>query len=133
MIREHYVGIEVAKLAKEKGFSVPVYGMFEPINETTTSLRGSNKSTCANWNVEPEWYSMPTQALLQAWLREKHEIIVVPTIFDKGFLEKNKFCYQYHIYNKMDTDETTLVSNSEWKTWEEALEEGLKSGLELIK
>lgn len=67
----------------------------------------------------------PTQSLLQKWLRDEHNIIV-ETQFDS-------VSFGYRIFNP------NLVSNhfSDWKfdrwNFEQALEEGLKEALNLIK
>lgn len=75
------------------------------------------------------YLAAPTQTHLQKWLRKKHNIIVEVLIFDKGFLEIDKFCYQYRVYNNsMD-----WITGLEFKTYEETLEKGLQVGLKLIK
>lgn len=127
-MRDQRISFETARLAREKHFEEECDWLYRE-DQTEHQIGNYNYIDDDSYIS----YSAPTQTELQRWLREQHDIIVVPTIFDKGFLEDDKFCYQFVIYNKIDTDEETLVSSSEWKTWEEALEEGLKGGLGLIK
>ena len=75
-----------------------------------------------NSNKQIEYY------FIQKWLREEHHIIVEPLIFNKGFLENDKFCYQWRVYDNTEDWFTGL----EFKTYEEALEMGLQEALKLI-
>ena len=70
--------------------------------------------------------------LIQKWLRDEHEIIVVPNTFDKGWLEAGKWCYQFSIADKTDSDENRWISAKEYPTWEEALLEGITGALKLL-
>jgi hypothetical protein len=73
--------------------------------------------------------------MLQRWLREIHDVIVEVLVFDVGFLQVNKFCYQWRIHLKLDNGnvDENWHTGSEFKTWESALEEALLEGLKLIK
>ncbi len=74
----------------------------------------------------------PTLSVLQKWLREVHNIVLLVDVFDMGWLEKDKFCYIWRIYNKSDKDTDIYTSIDEFKTYEEAFEEGLQVALKLI-
>lgn len=74
---------------------------------------------------------LTTQVNLQTWLREQN-IIVYPVVFSYEWQEKNKFSYSWVIKYKMDTDENTYVSVSEYLSWEECLENGLQEALKMI-
>ena len=129
-MKETLISFQVAKLAKEKGFNEICDSHFEEDGGAYDSYGLPFKP---NDKQEHEiLYARPTQSLLQKWLREVHDIIVTPCTFDKGFLEKDKFCYQYYIENKTDLDDDRLVGMLVYKTWEEALEKGLQEALKFI-
>ena len=154
-MQEQLVSFETAKLAKNKGFDEictshyvnekPFYSVDEPKQLFNTVLRYGNRketyeSTSVLWfknsdlhykdNSEKfrfnKGYTAPTQSLLQKFLREKHNIII---IVDKIDSTLNSGFY-YNIYS-------VLVENNygilEFKTYEEALEKGLFEALKLIK
>lgn len=128
-MQEELISFETAKLAKEKGFDVPTWDYFCPQGEHCNLSRN-------NWNSLNEPYhhtSRPTQSLLQKWLREVHNIIVETKVFDMGWLKKDKFAYDYRIYNKSYKDKDIYTSINEYSTYEEALEKGLLEALKLIK
>ena len=103
-MKEQLVKFETAKLASEKGYG--------PI------LLGSNFKD-----------KLPTQSLLQKWLREKHNIIVTSDCAIEGewwYQLKHSPTEMIRIYKS-----TGLLGDS--KTYEEALEKGLIEALKLIK
>ena len=63
-----------AKLAKEKGFDIPTNHMYIDANELIFSAREEGDDDY-NWNSRAG-YSVPTQSLLQRWLREEHGIYI---------------------------------------------------------
>lgn len=97
--------MDLTKLSKEKGFL------------SKDNLININNSYYYLWLCE-----------LQKWLREVHKIVVESIVFDKGFLENDKFCYQWRVYDNTEDWFTGL----EFKTYEEALEVGLQEALKLI-
>lgn len=71
-MEEQLITFETAKLAKEKGFEIPVsnyYNVAEPDRIVTVGAFNHNCKRHGNVTV-----SAPTQSLLQKWLREKHKI-----------------------------------------------------------
>lgn len=71
------------------------------------------------WNVLTEYTKRPTQSLLQKWLREIHKIDV--RVFrDFQFLIKNK---------NISSEYYDIVV---FKSYEEALEAGLKKALNIL-
>ncbi len=106
---DQLISFETAKLAKEKGFA----------NEFDWLSQGS----------------LPTQSLLQKWLREVYGIMI--HISDNsGFLGKLTFNYGI---SKVHTQEILGKAGQPWdsgvineaifNTYEEALEEGLQNAL----
>lgn len=79
--------------------------------------------------VLADFYTLsPTQSLLQKWLREKHKIHI--SIYPiKNYWQMDLRC--------CDLEKLCHISfvdcNNEFKTYEEALEQGLKETLTLIK
>lgn len=76
----------------------------------------------------------PTQSLLQKWLREKHNIVVLVEFNDGTYTQDN---FTFFIYkNDIAVKHHGIPKNSELKsynTYEKALEEGLLQALKLIK
>ena len=107
---------EVFQLAQEKGYKVDVDSLFLVHHSTED---GDTKL-------------LLKLTLIQKWLRDEHEIIVVPNTFDKGWLEAGKWCYQFSIADKTDSDEDRWISAKEYPTWEEALLEGITGALKLL-
>jgi hypothetical protein len=158
-MQNEIITLETAKLAKEKGFNIPVTnyinpdGVFDCVKPTTynddgddnydidelggTILQDYNNveidigeietwGCYFNENGIKENYSAPTQSLLQRWLREKHnlDVIVLPKLKDLG-----KF---YGGYVDKNDQQINHSYGSNFKTYEEALEEGLYEALKLI-
>ena len=124
MIEESYVSLETARLLKEAGFDVPCDNYYDKDG----FFRGDFKA-----------YMCPTQALAARWLRETHgihvssEIIVCPMDECVCWKEVGKrISWGYYII-PVERDEPIIENDEEYKTYEEALEAGLKRGLKLIK
>jgi len=125
-MREEFINFETAKLAKEKGFEFKV---------TWNYILGFKN------NIERDKY-LPTQSLLQKWLREVHNIYVssfpyqdysdnwkpIDLMYYYSIIDLNKFI-------KQDINNGTigeLGSDINFKTYEEALEAGLQEALKKI-
>ena len=105
---DQLISFETAKLAKEKGFQ-----------ELTHKI---------DW-VDNERYCIPTQSLLQKWLREKHDIHIIVKVF--GNSKSNLRTYATDIFligNKLITGRRKVEN-----TYEEALETALFEALKLIE
>ncbi len=153
------IQFETAKLAKEKGFGVQVYDFYYEESKNskpilTTGLEyNSDQNILWDWNLNggesgtltkvipyPNsdkgiYTSAPTQSLLQKWLREIHNIHVVPASVQDNDYDRDNYlgiigyCIDdiYHTNgNILYTDYTT------YPTYEEALERGLQEALKLI-
>ena len=137
MIEENHVSFDTAKLLKEAGFDVPCRGVYVTDRTGYYEFREyDNKQTKDDlcWNTEDGFqyeYLAPTRALAARWLREKHGIHVCIDVDASGW---------YYDLCKSDNGTHILWSSyqgpndgGEWDSYEEAIEEGLKRGLELIK
>lgn len=86
-MKDTYITFETAILAKKNGFNWPCFYYATYKRKFPTTLEyNPNRPSLANWNdtTGMNFYdrvSLPTQALLQRWLREKHQvdIIIIPT------------------------------------------------------
>jgi hypothetical protein len=113
-MNEELITFETAKLANEKGFPKLDYG-YE-----------YDKGGCV---VDPTFYkgdySIPSQSLLQRWIREKHNL----KLWVAFNYTKEWFCYYVNQYDD------TVILNADLReaTYEEALEKGLIEGLKLIE
>lgn len=97
------------------------------------------------WNVElskntlANYVSVPTQSLLQKWLREKHNLyICISAEFYKTGINHTIqiLCYNPNLAESgyYDDDKCTGMygDNSEFKTYEDALEFGLQKALTFV-
>lgn len=87
MSREDYVSLELAKLLKEKGYCWPCDSFY--------TLEGVIKFRCIADNFNRlTAYSRPTLYEVQKWLREIHNIDVLPVIKEES-PKKDYCCYVY--------------------------------------
>ena len=142
-MEEQLISFETAKLAKEKGFGgkglTTLNGYFR--NGILCNIPCNNQSDFCH---EDE-FSAPTQSVLQKWLRDKHNIEVgVFRYTYEGGVYKGK-CYMWAVDQYDDKYDGEMPESSEhwllnerqangydFKTWEEALEQGLLEALKLI-
>ena len=115
-MQNEIITFETAKLANEKEFNISQDSGYE-LNgkyfDNSQDYDGCKFGYCK------EIYLAPTQSLLQRWLREKHNIyveVIICNLLDK--------IYEYEV--------STIGSHklgSDFKTYEQALEEGLYEAL----
>ena len=134
-MKEELISYETAKLAKEKGFNIPVTNYWSTGIKSRISqgmeYMSDDAYTESNWNNGEGNYptlkeevscSAPTQSLLQRWLREKH----------------NTHCQANQSSDGMDwywmtNTQCQMGRDARNKTYEEALGKALFSALKLIK
>lgn len=147
MMEEQLIGLETAKLAKEKDFEqnksayfyTEVYGLCSLGQDGETLLIEKHPKVNAfkviydvNGEFEHgDWYNTPTQSFVQKWLREKHNIIITilldRTTTPKYAVEIFKYIDGYQ-YKNMATMNTIFL----FRTHEEALEVALYEALKAI-
>lgn len=138
MIGEQFVSFDTARMLKEAGFNVPCRGIYRAYRIGISVFHEYNRKSakddlCRNAVDGFQYeYLAPTQALAARWLREKHRIVVDVTFIPPSV---NGDVWQYFIgeMDDMAWEGDFDPSDRRYKTYEEALEEGLKRGLELIK
>lgn len=133
MIEESYVGFDTARMLKEAGFrelTKTHYSNSGQVWETAMPADYNDDFSCNTCN-------RPTQALAARWLRDVHDIHVVIT--EEPYVNGINYLWQVFIYNPASADcwddESTGMygDNGEYKTYEEALEAGLREAIKLIK
>lgn len=119
-MQEQLISFETAILAKQKGFNLMVQFAYDLKGEITTAT-----------NLK---YFAPTQPFLQKWLRDVKgiEITIIPNYIYIVFPLKR----MTDALDKLEKDQTIdlldLASETEYKTYEEALEVALVEALKLI-
>ena len=157
IIKEEMVSFATAKLAKEKGFSVPTNMYYE--NSLTEQIHEEDGTSgpfgwergeinlqsgyfINNWKESDfsnkSWYmcSAPTQSLLQKWLRDKHKLVLtIDYLFDSK--DESYHVFTYSLYSMIQKARNAVkginVQSKLYHSYEEALEEGLTESLKLIK
>ena len=130
-MKEQIVSLETAKLLKEVGFigfCRTYYNRAGELNEFSYYQgdgTGVNSLNLEDDYLPEDFYIIaPTQCLAQKWLREKYDkhIIVNPTVFKE---------YQFTVYKTFDR--IIIYPRDVFKTYEQALENGLQKAIKIIK
>jgi hypothetical protein len=131
-MKEELISFKTAKLAKEKGFNEICDKAF--INYYSKQYIGKREYQVQLFHshvykgANPV-YLAPTQSLLQKFIREVHNIIIISEpIIGYGYVN-----YTYHIYTKNNIWNLNKFTAKTFNTYEEALEVGLYQALKLIK
>ena len=123
------ITFKTAKLAKEKGFSPKTKKFYNTrIPEESEVVKTfSMKMPWNTFSDNPYTIAIVPQSLLQKWLREKHNL-------DANVITKHKDLGKFY-GGFVDTNngEINKSYGSNFRTYEEALEKGLKEGLKLIE
>ncbi len=152
-MKEQPISLETAKLAKDKGFNINIKKSYvETIEHTLELGRGGD---CTFPYIAPrvlenrlldEWHieiaKAPTQSLLQKWLREVHNIDVdVTRDSEIHFNDEIRWIVTVSDWNNIKVIKYSTVELKhpnyqhyiDFKSYEEALEQGLIEGLKLVK
>lgn len=152
-MKEQLISLETAKLAKDKGFSINIKKSYvETIEHTLELGRGGD---CTFPYIAPrvlenrlldEWHieiaKAPTQSLLQKYLREVHNIDVdVTRDSEIHFNDEIRWIVTVSDWNNIKVIKYSTVELKhpnyqhyiDFKSYEEALEQGLIEGLKLVK
>ena len=129
-MKEDLITLDTAKLAKEKGFN---FSEIEIRDSNTLKVAGNVKERLDYFETmeESNLIQLPTQALLQKWLREDHDIhikieapIIIEGVWHYGLYYNDKFNKEWNLMRD---------AGGVGKCYEEALEKGLQEALKLIK
>ena len=121
---DQLISFKTAKLAKEKGFHEETQTM--TVGENYPIISNPQEESPYDWNSR-KGYSIPTQSLLQKWLREKWFIHIVIQVFHSTIGKEWTFSADV-FYENGKIDRSGLTED----TYEEALEQGLIKALKLI-
>lgn len=124
MIHEEICTYEVCKLAKEKGFPLQ-----KVIKQDGRAFFYELPQSHPDWANCDAWY-LPTQSLLQRWLREEKGYAISVTAYPT-LASLNKVCYAWEIKSSSDGVFMKSVDGEyTFSTYELALEDALKYALE---
>lgn len=129
MIHDEICTYEVAKLAKDKGFPLQ-----KVIKQDGRAFFYELPQSHPDWANCDAWY-LPTQSLLQRWLREEKGIVIDVVLDWQYNIEAEEIRYQYRIGCKHrmtieDIQTRGIVRDRYFDTYELALEDALKYALE---
>lgn len=125
MIHEQNCTYEVAKLAKEKGFPLQ-----KVIKQDGRAFFYELPQSHPDWANCDAWY-LPTQSLLQRWLREEKGVTICVDIFYDGwFFDISTFYKQDTGVYEVDIPYKSSNVTPVYPTYELALEDALKYALE---
>ena len=137
MIEEQFVSFDTARMLKEAGFDVPCRGIYRAYRIGTSVFHEYDRKSAKDdlcWNSTDGFqyeYLAPTQALAAKWLREAHHINVYACFDYEKFDERKWFFTREH--TMVNDDSAVYCSITNYNSYEEALEAGLKHSLELVK
>ena len=135
-MEEQLISFETAKLAKKKGFNEPTIEYLCMSEDSDIPYQIDDDFGECKWNednfttrdLKVDWevddvFAVPTQSLLQKWLREVYNIhiAILPKILPSN--EIKYYCFK----GKIKKDFKDL-----YNTYEEALEKSLQEALKLI-
>ena len=122
MIEEQYVSFDTAKMLKEAGFDVPTVRYYHKDGSMSAMSLDAQRHLSKIYK-DIDTYPLPTQALAARWLREVHEIDVMIDVYNRD----------YYVCNVYKNKHLMIINNIVTSDFEEALEEGLKEAIKLIK
>lgn len=126
MSDEVYITKPTAILLTEKGY---INTMMRGYYTKDSPYWGSTYLTKELYESKTGWFA-PTQAVVQKWLREEHDIHISIELYDK----RNHENVVGWFFDIQEISNLKLLSTIDvvYLTYEDALEQGLRKGLELI-
>ena len=122
-MKDQLISFETAILAKEKGYDQSPYKTDNAYGPEYTDGSNIKLRSSSLFNPNSNTAVAPTQSILQKWLREEHNIIVLVDTFLGKFICK--------VNNIIVTNNRT-GDILKYDTYEKALEIGLIEGLNRI-
>jgi hypothetical protein len=132
LLREHFISFETSKLANWIGFDENCFKEYTKNGDLINCHYSYVKNSDIDYNC---LYSACTQSQLQTWLRNVYQIHVNPVPYLESTIPSNTDVTGYYlgpIYNRYGK-EVCGKCDSNYSTYEEALEMGLQSALEFIE
>lgn len=127
MTHEQYITLDTAILAKQAGFDWDCVNYYTQViyDNKDYELHSDVFFGSRNWNEKTNYFSAPTQAVLQKWLREEKSILLLVWHDHRDY-----FGYSAES-NAVNIDLSTEFTGDK-DTYEAALEAGLQKCLTLI-
>ena len=125
-MEDQLVSYRIAKLAKDKGFKEWCDFAYRSTDNEEQLMA---KSTWRNGEIHDShkgFCTAPTQSLLQKWLREVKNYVVIVT-YDHSNPEK-----PYSVNGGQTAPCIIDIAEHDFNSYEDALEEGLLQALELV-
>ena len=123
MITEDYVSFEIAKFLKERGFNEPCEGFYVNSGVLSHTLSNANNSKCDEDKSTIGYISAPTLQMAMKWLRQVHNIHVVPK-FDFYAGDYTGRIYDGRRETVSERDDYIAITG--YRTYEEACETAIK-------
>jgi len=130
-MEERQITYEVAKLARKKGFDEKCIKEFNSSKDVVDCHYSFVKNSDIDYGC---LCTSTTQSIMQKWLREVHNIHINPNPYRESIVPGDTEITGYYvgeIYNK-EGKEIGYIGESNFATYEDALERGLLKGLSLI-
>ena len=124
-MKEQYVSFELAKLLKEKGFDEKTVYHYTNCDVLQHNIVYNEYKNSEMLNA----YSAPTQQMACSWLREEHEIDIIPIIrHSLKYAQESPFRdYACRVY---DCEGNIVLSATTWYSrYENAVEAALEYSL----
>lgn len=121
-MEEQLISFETAISAKEKGFFNG--GLRDYYDIKGNLIYKDNHNKFISYDI-----SAPTQSLLQKWLRERHKIYILVYVMEDS---DGSIYFDYGLKQIVNWLSDKSCEPNMFKTYEEALEFGLKEALKLI-
>lgn len=123
-MKQDYVTFDTAMLSKDNDYTENTYTFYK-INEEENTVHDGFSNNIFFKEVR---ISAPTQTVLQKWLRKKD----IEVLVTRPYNSEGESFWSFEIYyNGWLVD--SIKNKTEFKTYEESLEVGLRFGLNLIK
>lgn len=136
-MEEQLISFETAKLAKEKGFNGTCYNFYPDWDNSDLKncfeVGVSNTKDKSLIRGYGDILLVPTQSLLQKWLREVYNIDIMIMPFQDA-IDSNIILYQYFVLSDCSLEEYNDGFNRRkcYNIYEESLEKALQESLKLI-
>jgi len=124
-MKEQLIKFETSVLAKQKGFDIDCELFYITKDRPPMGYNLSAKESLSDNPQYNKYILVPTQSLLQKWLREVHNI---DAFVVACYIGEDKHRYSYYITHPTDTDS----DGCEALTYEEALEQALYECLHIV-
>lgn len=131
------IKFELAELAKEKGFDIKTQMFYNRLSRPSINNSYGKENDGIHFVAYSDWFlAAPTGYVLFKWLLEK-KFISINAYPTNDFNATKKVKWTYGIVCRYDNaihdDAFVCCDATEFETWDEAMEAGMKFGLDYLK